>query len=112
MGSIHEVSCDCGYHGEVTVGGGRSDFRTNAPFPYYCKRCGLVEANTAKNPVVCPTCSSEDIHQYGKPPVSTEIPGVYAAFEHFSLKAYEKGNLCPACKKMTLVFDRFGDRFD
>ena len=47
-----------------------SDFRTNSPFPFYCKSCGLVLANTAKKPIVCPTCASNDIHQYGSPPIS------------------------------------------
>ena len=89
-----------------------SDFRTNSPFPFYCKSCGLVLANTAKKPIVCPTCASNDIHQYGSPPISVVDPYAHPVLQTFSYKAYAKGNLCPACKHMTLVFDVEGLSFD
>lgn len=105
MGSIHKASCVCGYEIDVTVGGDMSSYLENEPFPYYCKSCGLVEANTAlKNPV-CPSCKSTDIHQYGRPPISS-IPQTknWPALQNFNFSADREGNLCPACKAMTLVF--------
>jgi hypothetical protein len=112
MGSIHETSCECGFRADVTVGGGMSDFWTNAPFPFYCKRCGLIGANTAKKPIVCPTCASSDIHQYGKPPISVIDPSAHPVRQNSSFMAHANGNLCPACKKMTLVFDAAKLMFD
>jgi hypothetical protein len=112
MGSIHEASCECGFRADITVGGGMSDFTTNSPFPFYCRRCGLISANTANPPIVCPTCSSIDIHQYGKPPISLVDPKAHAVLQDFAFEAYANGNLCPACKKMTLVFDVASVMFD
>jgi len=112
MGSVHMASCECGFRTSVRVGGGMRSFQTNAPFPFYCKRCGLVGANTAMKPVVCPTCASSDIQQYGKPPISVIDPHAHAVLQNFSFEAFAEGNLCPACKKMTLVFDAAGTRFD
>lgn len=104
MGSIHRASCGCGFETEVTVGGGMRDFREKAPFPFYCERCGLVSINAASEPRVCPTCRSAEVHQYRKPPVSEVDPAAYPVVQHFSFKANASGNLCPACKQMTLVF--------
>jgi RNA polymerase subunit RPABC4/transcription elongation factor Spt4 len=89
-----------------------SDFQTNAPFPFYCERCGLVCANTAKKPIVCPTCASKTVHQYGRPPISVIDPNAHVVLQDFAFTAYAKDNLCPACKNMTLVFDPLGLMFD
>jgi Zn finger protein HypA/HybF involved in hydrogenase expression len=114
VGSIHQAHCECGFSARFPVGGGRADFRYNSPFPFYCKECGLVLGNTAKKPIVCPTCGTSDIAQYGKPPVSTahgehEHSYVLCAFDY---RAWATGNLCPACKQMTLEFSKTEVLFD
>lgn len=96
MGSMHRASCTCGFHTDVTVGGAMSDFLENAPFPFYCERCGLVEANTAQRPIVCPTCGRTDIHQYGEPPVSAVRTNASPVLQNFSFEAFSTKNLCPA----------------
>jgi hypothetical protein len=83
MGSLQEASCVCGFQMEVTVGGGRATFQKNCAFPYYCQRCGLVEANTRLKVPVCPSCCSGDIQRYGLPPVSVIPKEESPVIQHF-----------------------------
>jgi predicted RNA-binding Zn-ribbon protein involved in translation (DUF1610 family) len=110
MGSSHLAHCTCGYETEVNVGGGMRDFRTESYFPHYCVTCGLVEVNIAKSDdtgvaPLCPKCGSSGIHEYGTKAVALPIEKNRVALEWDPHQAMEKGNLCPACKQMTLVFD-------
>jgi hypothetical protein len=84
----------------------------SSPFPFYCKDCGLVEANTALRSPVCPKCKTTDILQYGRPPISLVPKVKRAVIQNFDFKAFAEGNLCPQCKDMTMVFShafRLGD---
>jgi hypothetical protein len=63
----------------------------------------MVDVNYVAKELVCPECKSPNIKQYGKPPISigeTENP----MLQDFDLSAPAEGNLCPACKNMTLRF--------
>ena len=101
-------------------------FSENSTFPYYCQHCGLVGANIAKlitqsvsstpsntNKATCPKCGNTNIDQYGKPPAS--IPSnkkEFPALQAWGFKANGRGNLCPACKQMTLDFHSSHVRYD
>jgi hypothetical protein len=116
MGSTCTASCKCGFEKEVTIGGSMEGFGKVSYFPHYCENCGLVQVNIAKGrrgKRACPTCKNPKLHEYGSDTVSTPIEGDWVALTWGEYQANEHGNLCPACKKMTLVFDRFsGIRFD
>lgn len=109
MGSSHRAHCKCGYETEVNVGGGMRDFRTKSYFPHYCATCGLVEVNIAKaeaKGVVppCPKCGNNDLHEYGTETACEPMYDNHVALQWGTYHAMNKGNLCPACKKMTMVF--------
>lgn len=112
MGGIHDAHCECGFRTEVEVGGGQMDFQTNSPFPFYCTYCGLVSVNTARRPYACSGCGASEVTAYGNPPISTVPEKGMPVLMSFSYEAYAKDNLCPACKKMTLVFDHAKLMFD
>jgi predicted Zn-ribbon and HTH transcriptional regulator len=106
MASGHQATCLCGFDAEIVVGGSRADFRQNSPFPFYCKSCGLVSANTAARPPVCPKCKTTEILQYGKPPISVPKKG-HVVLQNFNYEAFSEGNLCPSCQSQTLMFSGF-----
>ena len=108
---MHKAHCKCGYEATVTVGGGMYDFHKVSYFPHYCENCGLVEVNIAKSEAKgivppCPKCGNNDLYEYGKPPVSGPVEGSELALEWDDYQATESGNLCPVCKRMTMVIDR------
>lgn len=128
MGNIIAASCDCGYETEFRVGGTMSGFLTTSYFPHYCESCGLVSVNVARprpkksrkdkllsylgikkksvalEPLCCPTCSSQDIKQYGKEPM---LGSKRSSFEITYGDAYLDGsyNFCPSCKQYTMRCD-------
>lgn len=113
MGSIHTAYCKCGFEERVTVGGGMSDFQKESFFPFFCVDCGLISVNIAlkknQNKPCCPKCGAKKIHQYGKSPASVlEIhdESDTPALQWSQYQANPHGNICPACKRMTLVFAR------
>jgi len=61
MASKNRAHCACGFEKMIQVGGTRLSFQNFSTFPHFCKSCGLVEANVAKNPVCCPDCKSQNI---------------------------------------------------
>lgn len=66
MGEIVEASCGaCGFDRVLEIGGGMQDFETHSYFPYLCDLCGMVSANIAQNPVVCPSDPTHQIKRYG-----------------------------------------------
>lgn len=106
MTAVYVAECACGFKSSVSTGGTRATFRTICHFPFYCEKCGLVSANTAHETIVCPTCKSANISQYGKPPTSLPWDEEHfsSGIQAFSYTAPRDGNLCPACKKYSLVF--------
>jgi RNA polymerase subunit RPABC4/transcription elongation factor Spt4 len=111
MGRIQAAKCRCGYRTSVTTGGSMREFRQRSYFPFYCKDCGIVDVNIQEKDLVCPSCKSSDIKEYGKPPISiesTEFPYVQC----FNYGAPQEGNLCPKCKEMTLEFQSSDLLFD
>lgn len=111
MGSSHMAHCKCGFEEEITVGGGRHNFHKVSLFPHYCANCGLVQANIAKTEAKgivppCPKCGNNDLHEYGTKTVCVPVAGNAVAIDWGTYHAMEQGNLCPACRQMTLVFDR------
>jgi hypothetical protein len=106
MGSVFNVACSCGYQGSTTVGAGRSDFKTNSTFPFYCDKCGMVSANITVSKPVCSDCNSADIKQYGKPPISPDGGDSYF-MQWGKYRAGKEGHLCPMCKGNTMVFERY-----
>lgn len=141
MGSSHRAHCQCGFDTNVTVGGGKYTFKEDSQFPYYCGSCGIVSVNIAKLKIddqpPCPKCGGADVHQYGKHPVSIPVAEPQPASRWDATKKWltnyptaptvsvnrralqwgawetnELDNLCPACKKMTLVFSVVSVMFD
>jgi len=106
IGSVHRASCACGFQVEVTVGGAKRTHLERASFPFYCEQCGLIGPNTAEDPIVCPSCRSAKVRQYGAPPVSIIAGKTGPVLEWASFEAFATENFCPACKHMTLVFGR------
>jgi hypothetical protein len=114
MAAIHAAKCPCGFQRSVSSGGIRATFQTLSNFPFYCVKCGLVSVNVHAEKIACPQCDSSDINQYGLPPISLGKLSEkdYPVVQCFRYGAYSTGNLCPACKQMTLVFEPPGAIFD
>jgi hypothetical protein len=114
MGSFHKASCPCGFETSVVVGGNRETYMKESTFPFFCEEDGLISVNFRKKPFTCDCCKSIDIKQYGTPPISLpptgELP--WPAIQAWDFQAYREGNLCPKCKKMTLIFGGSEIRFD
>ena len=105
MGTVHLAYCECGYKTSVFVGGRRQSFNTKSVFPYYCKKCGLVEVNTVANDICCSQCGAKDVVAYGHKSISnTGDQETVTAIEWGENRANRNGNLCPACKNFTLTF--------
>lgn len=103
MGNICKTTCLCGFNKTITIGGGRHDHLIDSRFPFYCKKCGLVEVNIRSQGLMCPQCKSADISEYGKSPISIQKDG-HPAVQWANYSAHKTDNLCPKCNKMTLVF--------
>ena len=111
MGQRQNIGCQCGYSSTVTIGGGMRDFQKDSRFPHYCKTCGVVDVNVQVEPRQCPRCDSQDVAQYGLPPISLLGEG-YPSVQWGKCGAYRTGNLCPQCKEMTLEFKNITMMFD
>jgi len=106
MGSIFRATCPCGYERSVVVGAGRDDFQTNSKFPFYCKRCALVDVNICTDSLICPECSDSDLVQYGTAPISPDgSQSFYMQWRQY--RAGRNGHLCPSCRGLNLSFDRY-----
>ena len=130
MASEHKAICKCGFSKTINVGGMMGGFRDDSRFPFYCQHCGLVEANIAKfigksmadpssikqsasqSVPVCPQCGSLHIDQYGRPPASISSKKQTPTLQAWGFHANREGNLCPACKEMTLVFHHSHMHYD
>jgi hypothetical protein len=112
MASKNRAHCACGFEKMIQVGGTRLSFQNFSTFPHFCKSCGLVEANVAKNPVCCPDCQSTDITAYGTETLANYIQSGTSTIQHFLYRAQHKGNLCPQCNEFTLMFDAASVLFD
>ena len=102
MGKKVIAECDCGFEAETKVGGTRSGYGSEAYFPFFCKKCGLVTVNVAQH-CVCPSCQTMDVQPYGKSPITLE-PEVQPYIQYAGYFADEHYNYCPACKRYTLSF--------
>ena len=113
MGQIHSTRCDCGQSASVKIGGGMLNFKHDSRFPFYCEACGLVSVNVQAEKLECPHCYSDQVLEYGKPPISIRVEGDnHPRFEWDNYKAYWKGNLCPDCKQHTMRFGPTEIMFD
>lgn len=131
MASEHKATCKCGFEKMINVGGLMSGFHQDSRFPFYCQHCGLVEANIANfvnnsmsdpssiaqdkilSATTCPHCGNTCIDQYGKPPASIPSKNKQTpTLQAWGFRANKEGNLCPACKEMTLVFHHANVLFD
>lgn len=66
MGQLVEASCgSCGFERKVEIGGTMFDFETHSYFPYLCEACGMVSANIAQEPIVCPSDLTHRVIRYG-----------------------------------------------
>jgi len=105
MGSKHTATCECGYSKEIVVGGSRNSFTTHSYFPYFCKKCGVVDVNVEAETIYCPECNSVEVEQYGLSKVSDlSLNQTNQRLQYFSRKAFEDGNLCPKCLKFKMKF--------
>jgi hypothetical protein len=114
MAAIYLAECECGFKSSVSTGGNRATFRSICHFPYYCEKCGLVSVNIANETIVCPTCTSAQVVQYGKHPATLpwDEKDYSSRIQAFSYEAPRNGNLCPSCKKYSLVFSGPSAIFD
>ena len=103
MATLHNAYCKCGFNKSIQVGGTMLSFTTHAYFPFYCKDCGLVDVNVARKIHKCPSCKSQQIHQYGLPPVSLKSETYKLVFNGEYLASSE-GHFCPNCNEFNLIF--------
>ena len=104
MGSVYQAHCPCGFQQSVTVGGSQSRHHTDSRFPFYCKKCGLVDVNICERKLRCPHCNSRAIKVYGQPPISPhQSSDREVSWDHYH--AGQSGHLCPQCKQHLLSFE-------
>ena len=104
MGAVYKVTCPCGFQQKVRVGGNMTDYQQESVFPFFCKKCGLVEVNICQKKLRCPVCSSSRVHAYGSAKISPHDLGD----RELSWSQYSAGSsrhLCPSCKKHHLSFE-------
>lgn len=107
MTSHHNAKCSCGFHKSVRVGGNIATHDKESYFPFYCEKDGLVSVNVSESSIRCPYCQSSKITQYGILPISKPKKNQHEglpALQNCKFLAYCEDNLCPNCKKMSLVF--------
>jgi len=107
-----EARCGCGYQQSLLSG---NLSKETSLAPYFCDKCGLVDLNIREVPYKCPWCKSTDVKAYGSPLISlpSESEGAHPiiwnhhpAIWNDQYKVYKEGNLCPQCKKMTLMISK------
>jgi len=103
MGALIDAYCECGFDEMVRVGGTMTSYLEEAPFPHYCKLCGLVSVNTRAEPLHCPDCGTTDVACYGQAPISEPDTSDVVAQDFLRMLTAEH-HLCPSCKHMTLKF--------
>jgi predicted RNA-binding Zn-ribbon protein involved in translation (DUF1610 family) len=115
MGQICLAQCSCGFHEEVTVGGGMSDFEKRSYFPHYCSQCGLVTVNVRNQNIKCPKCGGNVI-AYGDKlmmqgsrwwqfrVLRLKRSSLYSEIQWGKYRIPASGNLCPQCQQFTMVF--------
>lgn len=103
MGAVYLANCPCGYQQNITVGGDMETYRQKSFFPFFCKKCGLVEVDICQKRLRCPQCSSSRVHAYGSAKISPHDVGD----RELSWQQYSAGSsshLCPSCKQHHLSF--------
>ena len=103
MGATYLAHCPCGYKQNVTVGGNMINYEQESLFPFYCKKCGLVEINICQKRIRCPSCASARVYAYGSKKVSpNDIGDREVSWQQYS--AGSSSHLCPSCKQHRLCF--------
>ncbi len=100
------AKCECGYEDDdIWIGGGKYDYQTNDPYPYYCGNCKIMfTANRlarkkifsipiprTRQEVVCPECGTDEVIPY---------------FDERICKEDKYTCICPACGNFSLIFDK------
>ena len=103
MGIKMEAKCECGYKKDgIYIGGGKLDYLTYDPHPYYCGSCKIMFSGDrlakkkifsipipmTRQEVVCPECGTDDVIPY---------------FDERICK--DDKCICPACGNYTLTFN-------
>ena len=103
MGATYLASCPCGYQQNVAVGGNMINYAQESFFPFFCKKCGLVEVNICQKRLRCPKCASARVRAYGSPKISPhDIGDRELSWQQYS--AGSSSHLCPSCKQHRLRF--------
>lgn len=112
MGMAVDATCGCGLEAEIMIGAGFSDFPNVCLFPALCRHCErLVEANLAREPVLCPECGATPVIPYTDPELAKGDGRTTVA--SWGEQALSDGHYhCPACKRMTLRFAPTGLLWD
>ena len=111
MGMLIAAYCEYGFEEMVEVGGTMTSYLEQAPFPHYCKLCGLVSVNTRAEPLQCPGCATTDVACYGQAPIS-ELGASEVVAQDFERTLTAEYHLCPSCKHMTLKFSPSDELYD
>lgn len=93
MGQVRSGKCEsCGFSEEFTVGGSRSNYTHNDPFPVLCKTCKTITTinHADEGPRPCLRCGGFDYLVYG---IATRDPGdakeISLEFENLRRSALE-----------------------
>lgn len=130
MGQLTSADCKCGYSSDAVLGRAMKQRPSEATFPHYCPKCGVVNAPVTSDGLGCTECHSAKLTRYGtksarnkpehstlatEPPSSTSktwnanvtMPRGNSRFKWWDLELTPGDHLCPSCGEMSL---RFGDR--
>ncbi|NRB58315.1 MAG: hypothetical protein HRU50_00065 [Winogradskyella sp.] len=112
MGSVIKATCGCGYEKDITVGGGRLNFKTTQYFPHYCKTCQeVVSGNLLKEEKLCASCETKDKIPYNNKDLILKKGNgiVFKSFENIITDGLYK---CPCTKCDNLKFSDTGIIWD
>ena len=93
MGMAVSVSCECGYSSTAMVGGVRSNFRTDCPFPFLCRDCKEIftgDLYAYQNP--CGECNGENSVSYEDPSLLKGNESVASSTTVYSWMTYPEGS--------------------